>query len=228
MTTSNRSRFFDFRISRETVSLSTRIHAMLRHFLGQHAKAIEPNWYQIVVEFGENENDLGFLDRAIDEQDACRVSFDYRPKVVTLVGPKHGHTDWTKIALQLAPEQLFMLVCLSQRLFGDTRHVLRNPRHRIEVLAGKTVLAFKSGREMVVGNVRDGSLDMFGINGEDIFSPRSTHLLSTDGVIIDLMSGDPESPYSGFSYLPYLPMDGMPMDTPEAIRKARAQAKKGS
>ncbi len=200
---------------------------MLRHFLGQHAKAIEPNWYQIVVEFGEDENDLDFLKRGIDEQDACRVSFDYRPTAVTLIGPKHGHTDWTRIALQLAPEQLFMLVCLSQRLFGDTRHVLCNPKHHLELIEGKTLLRIKDGSEHVVCHAMDEYFDTETLNVEEksfVESPGRTCCAYVPSLLSDLTKPDEDPFYIGFTYLPLLPLNGMPMDTALNIRRARWSA----
>jgi len=170
MTTNrDRSRYFSrFAFSRDGLSLNRRIHAIARHHAGLHASSIDPNWHSVNIQF-DYADAQGFLDLNTSAKDECRLTFDYRPTLVELVGPKVGHVDLTASAFKVIPEPICMLMRTCGEIGGRYSmlavHTLHNPEHAIELIDGKTVIVFENCAAGIVRNVRGDIFDIEDLRG---------------------------------------------------------------
>lgn len=211
--------FNTFFCSKEGHSLVRKIHAMARGLVTEKLAKIDSNWHSLRVEFdGYVKNDA--LDKPVTDEGACNVEFDYRPKLVLLVGPNVGNVDLTEEAFDLLPEPLLVLMRTCDVL-KHWFHTLYNPKHVIELIDGKTIINFENCTSGVVRNVRNNdAFDVESLPGEITLVERDqVHFTRAS-----LLAGFEAEGHCGqpvdVNYFPLLPQHGIAINNVDDLREA--------
>lgn len=206
-------------------SLRRRIHAMARHYVSSHAAKIDANWHSVEIRFDSlYVANRERLELPIADKNACRVEFDYRPSSVTLIGPKVGHVSLTEEIFRMIPEPLVALMRMCDVL-RPWNHTLCNPKHVIELIEGKTLVHFENCVGGVVRNVRGDSFDVEGLVHDDLGEDQRHY--TRERLLEEFKDDGLNCQAVDVDYLPFLPQDGMPLNTVEDVREhARVQREK--
>lgn len=164
----DRSSDFDsFACSREGQALQQHVFGVAARHLAKSVAELDPNWHSVRFCFSSVcllRREL--TERPLTDKDACRLELDYRPTQVVLVGPRVGHMLLTEEVFGMVPEPILALMC-SFDFFGSHFHTVRNPKHVIELVDGKTIIEFENCTKGVVRNVRnDDAFDVETLPGE--------------------------------------------------------------
>lgn len=217
--------FEGFADSDEGRALSRRIDAMVMRHFRPHASKLDPNWQCLKIRFA----DFVDLQRRLplEDTDACKVEFDYRPKWAILIGPKVGNMPLTTEVFGMVPEPLLALMRMSDALHRKpVSHLLWNPKHNIELIDGKTVVRFENCVQGVVRNVRgdefdveifDGSFGSPPTDGEVEHYTRERLMAEIDMEVFQCQA-------VGIDYLPYTSENGTRLETAEEVRAANQRA----
>ena len=215
------STFYDFAKGPMGKEFWGRSLTHLRRRLAEFASTVDANWHSVEIAFpGCNEAWKTFFDRPSDDKDARRLEFNYQPKV-TLVGPKVGHMSITDKIFDIVPEPLIAFLCM-QDLLGHQNLDVSNPDHVVEIIEGRTVVIFENCVTGVVRNVQGDTFDVegFALEGVEQLDEDQSHFTRAK-FFAELEMEEPWGQATAVRYLPYLPEDGMLMDTVEAVREVR-------
>lgn len=200
---------------------------MACHHISGHVAKLDPNWHSVSIRFNDlHSPQRKLVERPLTDKDACLAEFDYRPAQVILVGPKVGHVLLTEEIFWMIPEPLLALMRMCD-VFKPWTHSLKNKGHVIELIEGRTIIQFENCVSGVVRNVRGDEFDVehFESNlGPSPCDGKVEHYTRAR-LVEELKMDDCRCQAVDVRYLPYLPHNGRPMDTVEAVREANRVAR---
>ncbi|MDD2786168.1 MAG: hypothetical protein PHS79_04755 [Patescibacteria group bacterium] len=212
--------FHHFDCSKNGWALSRRINAMARHYMTGYAEKIDANWLEVIIEFKESYTHE-MIEKPFVDPDSCRVTIDYRPTRIQVVGPNVGHHVLPVGEIfAVIPEPLLVFMCACS-LLNRGHHVLRNPKHRIELIDGKTIIEFENCTAGVVRNVvNDDEFDVEDLAGQIKLDPSDqkhfTRATLQAGFKIEGLYGQPVC----VDYFPLLPSNGIAINNADDVRES--------
>ncbi len=211
------STFHSFALGRNGSSIRHRIHAMARHYASSYMAKIDPNWHSIEIYFNDPYSACSnLIQGSTTSEDECLVELDYRPSKFVLVGPQVGNANITEQVFQAIPEPLVMLIRALDVIRAQDFHELRNPKHAIELIDGKTIIEFEGDVIGVVRNINGEKFDVEYI-GPTVAIGQVVHYTVSK---LHQEIGANSHAYGtavDVDYLPHLPRKGKSQNTAEEI-----------
>lgn len=147
--TNNATRVYFYPYSRALECIEQRVEQVLKASLMRIAKEVDSNWLKLELSFP-----------AVDERarefmfQQGRIELDFQPTVAVLNGPQHG--DFDLLSHERMQDRDIRTLLM---LYGATKppgFTLYNERHRIELIPGRTEVAYEHCEVGVVYSVEPG------------------------------------------------------------------------
>ena len=188
-------------------SLRHTIQRLLFNAIQPIAERIDSNWYAATVLFSDRATSCG-----PNEQNRC-LTVNYTANDVLLVGPKHGHMLLSNANDAILPEALLAHLRVCDLMTHGSSRTIWNPKHNIRFVPGCTLILYEGKLVGAVERVDGFYVRVQGVT-ETVVDSRITYVHERQ---IKRQIRDVTGPAIGVSYLPLLPVDGVQMDTVEAI-----------